>query len=113
MGLCKDKKMNLPEAGGKNTKMNLPEAGGMSSTAPGCFLLHSLLHQQVFAFSGPKKVQQNLYFIYITFKVTCIKCTKSTFLLMEWPFDNEVISDITAGEKGGISSSFSPFLQTQ
>lgn len=47
------------------------------------------------------------------FKVTCIKCTKSTFLLMEWPFDNEVISDITAGEKGGISSSFSPFLQTQ
>lgn len=65
MGLCKDKKMNLPEAGGKNTKMNLPEAGGMSSTAPGCFLLHSLLHQQVFAFSGPKKsATKSLFHIY-------------------------------------------------
>lgn len=32
---------------------------------------------------------------------------------MEWPFANEVISDITAERKGGISFSFSPFLQTQ
>lgn len=50
---------------------------------------------------------------YITFKVTHIKRTKSTFLLMEWPFANEVISDITAEKKEGISFSFSPFSQTQ
>lgn len=48
---------------------------------------------------------------YRTFKVTCIKCTKSTFLLMEWPFDNEVISDITAGEKGGFLPPFLPFCK--
>lgn len=77
------------------------------------FLLCCLLHHQVFAFfSQKKKKKYNRTSIsYITFKVTCIKCTKSTFLLMEWPFVNEVISDITAKKRGVFLSPFLPFLK--
>lgn len=64
-----------------------------------------------FSVKKKKKKYNKTSVSYITFKVTCIKCTKSTFLLMEWPFANEVISDITAKKRGVFLSPFLPFLK--
>lgn len=81
-----------------------PEARIISS-------LLSFASSGIFFFWSGKKKSNKPSISYITLRVTCVKCTKSTFLLMEQPFANEVISDITAEKRGGFLSPFLPFCK--